>query len=472
MKGKPPKIPGSKLKIKKGTIVRFVPDSTIFTKGSRLEVAQVRTWAEMTAYMNPGLKIVLNVKGKSEEFYAKDGVKTYIEKRLKDLKANPINKKQLMHTSHSAEVALVFTDVEGCEIECFTNTIRNPEEGEHATALYKTLHKSLKPYMGKLEFTEADIREGVIGVLNYKLNAPQFDSQTKEKLVDVRVKEPATAEFMAMFEKFWKENKQLAKDLCVRAAELRKKTADFLKDKKLSRNVKAAQKGLTAKMANVVGNRPIDERELYLVEGDSAGGTAKLARFKDFQATFALKGKPLNVMEVTKDKMNSNKEIASLFAGIGIDPGHKNPLSKLAFGRIIFLADPDVDGKHINALLMGLFWKYTPSLFRDGKIFMVASPEYMAEVKGEYVFGDTAEDVKKKAGSDRVSVLHIKGWGEIEAEPMTAIAFKKGVRRLYRIDPPADKKGVRNFEAMLGKDATYRKQMLGLLPMKIVKEKK
>lgn len=199
--------------------------------------------------------------------------------------------------------------------------------------------------------------------------------------------------------------------------------------------------------------------------------TAKRARFKDFQAVFSLKGKPLNVMEVTKDKLNSNKEIAGILAGSGIDPGHKNPLSKLGFGKIVFLADPDVDGRHINTLLGGLFWKYTPSLYRDAKIYMVRSPEYMAERKGEYIFGETKEEVFKKAGTDKIEVQHIKGWGEIEDGPMRAIAFQKGVRRLYRLDPPVDKKGVRNFEAMLGKDSTYRKQMLGLLPMKLVKEK-
>jgi DNA gyrase subunit B len=208
---------------------------------------------------------------------------------------------------------------------------------------------------------------------------------------------------------------------------------------------------------------PFIERELYLVEGDSAGGTAKLARNRDFQATFSLKGKPLNVMETTKDKVNANAEVAGIFAGIGLDLSAQNPISKIRFGKIIFLADPDVDGRHINTLLMALFWKYLPDLFKEGRVFMVASPEYLARHKGKVYFGTNKESIYKQCGSDKVDIRHIKGWGEISAEDMQPIAFKKGKRRLWQVMPPRDKKGTLQFTALMGKDSTYRKKLLGIV---------
>jgi len=463
-KTKAPKLPHG-IKVKKGTVTLFEPDMKLFQKGSKIDLKVVETWCQLTAYLVKGLTLKLtDSKGKTKSFVSK-GPADFLKHRIEENKVEPFGK-PLLYSSREADVAIAFTNYEGADnVECYTNGLRNKEGGEHLRALYDALVKSLVPYKGKAEYTPSDLREGLIGLVNYKIAAPKFNNQPKDKLIDERVYDVAYPQLLKAFEELWKYNKTFAKEVVARASELRKKTADFLKDKKLSRNVKAAQKKLPAKLAGVVGNRPIDEREIYLVEGDSAGGTAHLARFKDFQAVFALKGKPLNVMEAAKDKVNSNNEVAGILAGIGIDPSHKNPLSRLGYGKIIFLADPDVDGKHINALLLGLFWKYAPSLYKDGKIFMLASPEYMAEHKGQYYFGDTPADVVKQIGKE-VKVQHIKGWGEIDEGPMRAIAFQVGRRRLYKIEPPTDKKGAANFVALLGKDPTYRKRMLGLLPMK------
>lgn len=458
----PPKLPNGK-KPKLGTIMRFVPDEKYFGK-EKINVAQLKAWCEMTSYMNVGLRIQLMDGKHSHEWFSKVGIREYLEKRLKDLKATPMSKKFVFHNSETLELAIHFADVEGSAMEFFTNTIRNVEEGVHADDMYKALVDALKPFKGKHQYTPTDLKEGLVGVLNYKINAPMFDSQTKEKLVDNRVKGECYKECLAVFETFFKENKSLAKDIVERAAELRKKTSEFLKDKKLIKKVKGAMKGLAAKLA-VVSNKktPVLERELYLVEGDSAGGTAKVARHKDFQATFALKGKPLNVMETTKDKVNANKEIAGIFAGIGLDLSKPNPIEHIQFGKIIFLADPDVDGCHINTLLMTLFWKYLPDLYKQGRIYMLEAPEYMGKKKGEVYFGSTVEEVRKAAKDDKLDVRHIKGWGELDAEDMQPIAFDIDKRRLYRILPPRDKDGILEFHMLMGKKATYRQKLLGVV---------
>lgn len=474
-KAKAPKLPDGSTP-KRGTIVCWIHDPKIFGK-SQFPMHRVGDWAELSAYMNPGLRIeyhqsVLKTKSKPLIFYSKLGIKEYLQKRMDGMKANPFTKKIVDHHSKHLELTVAFSDAEGDNMEFFTNTVRNVDKGFHADSFYKALFDSLKPYQGRLEYTPSDLREGLVGVLNLKIDAPKFSSQTKEKNVDERAQKPCYADCKAALDAYWKSNKSFAKEFVTRAAELRKKTADFLKDKKLSRNVKNAQAGLTTKLAGVQGNRPISEREIYLVEGDSAGGTAKRARFKDFQAVFSLKGKPLNVMDAPKDKINSNNETAGILAGIGIDPGAKNPLDKVQFGRIIFLADPDVDGRHINALLGGMFWKFLPTLYKEGRIFMLRSPEYMAEKGDKFYFGDTKEEVWKKAGNSKIETRHIKGWGEIDDEPMRIIAFDPAERRLIRLLPPADKRGGRNIEELLGKDATYRKRMLGLLDTPSAKNKK
>lgn len=200
-----------------------------------------------------------------------------------------------------------------------------------------------------------------------------------------------------------------------------------------------------------------------LANGCVVHNTAKLARDKSFQATFALKGKPLNVMETTKDKVNANKEIASLFAGIGLELGHKDPLSKLRFGKIIFLTDPDVDGRHINTLLFALLWKYLPDLFKMGRIYVVRSPEYLCKYRGKTFFGENKEDIYAQTGSEKVDIRHIKGWGEIEPEDMQPIAFDLKQRRLYRVTAPNSKEGRKNFVALMGKDPSFRKKLLGVV---------
>lgn len=648
-KTKPPRLPSGK-RAQKGTVIKWTPDTTFFGK-YKLNVSRIPVWAELTAYMNPGLKIVLDNEGKIKQWYSKKGIIELLEKKTAELKATPYSKKSLSYHSKHLDIALSFTDAEGDNMEFFTNTVRNEDRGFHADSFFKALFDSLKPFQKKHQYTVGDLKEGLVGILNFKIEVPNFSSQTKDKLVDERGKKPCYEECLKAFGEYWDKNKSLAREVCERAAELRKRTADFLKDKKLSRNVKKAQKNLLAKLAPVVGKTPLEERELMVVEGDSAGGTSRLARHKEFQAIFSLKGKPLNCIDTDMSRINGNKEIAGILAAIGIDPGLKNPLSKLSYGKIIFLADPDVDGPlvgstkvwladgstptleslysklskedlwvwafnnnremvrakvtsivrslvtelvqirfddgtvldstlnhgypmdtsglkvvedveectyykkaqdivpgdkivgfrmerptirqgvtepfgedlplegvyyprtvistvdlslehgtyvyclvvpetgnfliadrgyhaigssncHINALLMGLFWKFAPSLYRDGKIYMVDSPEFIAQHKGRTYFGNSVEQVRERAGNAKLEVRHLKGWGEVNAEPMREIVFTKGRRRLYRIEPPVDRKGGKTFEAMLGKDPTYRKQMLGLLPMKPVKEKK
>lgn len=459
-KAKAPKLPNGKT-AKKGTVIRFVPDEKIFAK-AKLDLKQLKTWCEITAFMNAGLHVKLDTGKNKHEWHSKKGISEYLDKRLVELKATSLNKKHVFCSLDNLEMALSFADVEGCEIQYYTNTIHNRDQGFHAEAFSRALVDSLKPFKGKLTYTPTDLKEGIVGILNYKIDAPQFSSQTKEKLVDLRVKDVCYATCLEVLSKFFAENKSVAKLVVQRAAELRSKTADFLKDKKMSRNIKNASKKLPAKLADCNPKCPVNKRELFLVEGDSAAGPCQRARFKDFQASFALKGKPLNVMETTKDKVNNNLEIASIFAGIGLDMSAKDPISKIRYGRIIILADADVDGKHINVLGLTVFWKYLPELIKQGRIFLVKSPLFRAKYKGKLYFGMKKSNIYKKCGTEKVEIQRLKGWGEVSEEELRIIAMNPETRTLYRILPPKDKQGAKDFQALMGKSSAFRQKLMGI----------
>lgn len=458
---------------KLGTVIRFKPDEKFFKK-HRIEPKQLALWCQMTAYMNSGLSVKLTVGSKSKTWKFKDGIKDYISNRVEKTGANPFSKKYIFVNTEKIEMALVFTDLEGSSMEFFTNTVRNVDGGVHADDLYKALFDSLKPHMKikektktkkkskksdgpKYPFTPTDIQDGLMGLLNYKINAPLFSGQTKEKLVDDRVKGACYEDVKKHLEKFWKENSTLAKQLIQRATDLRSKTADFLKDKKLLKNVGASKKAISSKLAGVVGRTPVEERELFIVEGDSAGGGCKRARDKSFQAVYPMKGKPLNVMEAQKEKINNNAEVTGLLAAIGADQIVKGKPIVL-YGKIIIMADPDVDGKHITCLDFATLWKYRPDLFRDGYIYVVKSPLFIGKKSGKTYFGDTKEQIYDKYGSKNIDCTYIKGFGEVNEEDLSIFLDPKQ-RVLYKVGPPT-KSGA--FELLMGKKPAYRKNLLGV----------
>jgi DNA gyrase/topoisomerase IV subunit B len=459
-KAKAPKLPNGKLP-KVGTIIRFAPDPKIFGK-HKLIPKDVIHWAEMTAYMNPGLTISATLKGKTKTWHSKKGITELIDKRVVESKANVVGK-MFVHNSKQMDLAIAFTDAEGVAMQAYTNTVYNLEGGTHLTAFYDALFRSLKDYKtSKCDFTPTDLREGIIGVLNYKIASPRFDSQTKEKLVDERVGKPCLEECEKMLKAFWDKNKSMAKNLTQRAADLRKATFDFQQNKKLMRQLKPNKSKmlLPGKLTASPKCKP-EKRELFLVEGDSAGGTAKLARNKDYQEVFYLRGKILNAMRSKDAQVLASEEVIGILQAIGFDPSQKDPMSKLRVGRIVWLSDPDDDGYHINTLGLTLLYKYLPRLFELGKVFIVAASEYTAKINGKRIFANSLDGLAKlNAGKVPNTALHIKGWGEVNADALREMAFDPKTRRMYRVEPPTD--NGKTFKLIMSDDPTYRKKMLGV----------
>ncbi len=463
-KSKAPVLP-HKIKITKGTAVYFEPDTSLFRKGSVMDPQFVKDWCELTAYLVPKMRVrFTDAKGKTRELRTK-GPGDYINKVLEEKKLIQTGK-MFTYSSKELDVAVSFTDAEGDDlVKAYTNGLYNKEGGEHVLALTDALAKSLKSFSrtdnkGKLKYKPSDLRDGLIGLVNFKLAAPQFNNQPKDKLVDERVYPLGYPQLVDAWSKFWKLHPSMAKQIVARAEILRSKTADFLKDKKLIKNVNSARKSIATKLAPVVGNSPVEKRELFIVEGDSAGGGLKRARDKSYQAVYPMRGKPLNVMDAKKDKINNNAEIVGLLAGLGVDLTGKKSNGAIQYGKIVSMADPDVDGKHIVCLTLCALWKYMPHLFKQGIVHVVKAPLYKGTYKGKVYFGMSKDELFKKVGTNKCDVTYVKGWGEINEEDLS-VAIDPKVRTLYKVLPP-DKKDAKEFELLLGKQSAYRKKLLNV----------
>lgn len=262
------------IEVRKGTAIHFKPDMSIFAKGSKFVPAMAAEWCKLTAYLNAGYKTTFTDSvGKTKTWCFKNGVKDYLSARLEALQTKPLGKNVFYHADPTIDIAIAFTNYDGISVEAYTNSSKNTDGGNHVTAFYSALGKAIEPYkLRSHKFTPSDLREGLIGIINYKIAEPQFSSQTKEKLTDTRVTKPCEETCFKALKTFFDENKTLAKEICRRAAELKALKDQFSENKKALQDLAKAAKGGKFHPKHVRVDCPEDVRELYLVEGDSAGG--------------------------------------------------------------------------------------------------------------------------------------------------------------------------------------------------------
>lgn len=473
-KAKAPVLPFGQ-KMTSGTCVTWTPDMKFFDKGSKLSLDYVRSWCELAAYLSAGLKVKLIVDGKKpEEWHYKKGVQDYLTGYIEKHKLTPMGKPLvLLDEALALDVALSFTDAEGDNMLAYTNAIFNKNGGFHVTLIRNALYDNLVPYAAKKqEFRRDDVLEGLVGIINAKFDAPRFSSQDKAELADARIDDPKVYEpIYAAVEQFFAANKKLARDLCDKASRLREAKAGFANDKKaiaaLKVGANTANGGLPAKFRGSKTKNPM-ERETFLVEGDSAGGTAKKAADRYYQEVLPLRGKVLNVMKQRDPNAAfSSDEVRFMLRAAFSDPTKKNPMDHLRTGKIIFLTDADVDGRHIETLGTALYLKYAPDLFtkNGGIIYTVDSPKFVYKDRktGVYYTAKTRSGLwaKMPKGANRGEVVHMKGWGEADDAMLRQIAFDPKTRTLKKI-VLKHKESMANFKKLMGEDTEYRKQLLGI----------
>ncbi len=480
---KAPKGPDGKV-LESGTCIHFKPDPKIFSAKS-FPPSLAAEWAEIMAYLNPGFGIVISSPKGNKTFLSKLGPVEYVTERIKKLKAEQISTTMFEYKSELADIVVSFTNCDGSEVRGFTNGLSNGEGGTHLTsttaALYAGLCAALtkagkermlkgKGKDAKAAFTAADFKEGLLGLVNAKLHKAEFSSQNKAKLTDARMGKEFVGVLTEAATEFFGKHKKLAVDLAERATKLSNLKFNFAKSKKLVASLRAIKsKGMPIKYVPPNKATKIEDRELFIVEGDSAGGSAKDARLP-FQGILPLKGKVMNAIKASgRGGANANKaleseEIIHILGAIGFDPNAADPYEKLVQGKIICLADPDPDGHHINTLLLALFYRYLPELFNMGMIYVAKSPEFYTIHKGVVFTADGATELRNKlntAGVPKTAAInHIKGWGEISASLIGLLAMNPETRTLIKIKPLTESDS--DFNLLMAEDVEFRKKLLGL----------
>ena len=400
-------------KPKQGTVIYAELDPTVFDNGSKIDTNEITSWFETTSFFTEGVSLrYVDARGKVQEWEGQDPLDTLLAD-VEENKANLLAEDAYFTASDKFwDLSLAFTDLDGVSLNGYAAGLYNQDGGHHVNTVFKVVSDVVSQYAGKKQsFNPTDLREGLIGSINIKLSAIKFHNQEKTKLVDERCGQPLYDEIYPVVEDFFKKKKELAKQLCERASRINDLKADFKANKAVLKVFKEQKKrnALPTKLVASVGCTA-EERELYIVEGDSAGGSAKRARDASYQEVLPIKGKIKNPF---KQSATDSEELLSLLMALGYDPNKENPAEELRVGKLILLTDGDVDGLHIQTLIIGAILAYIPEMFEQGRVYACLPYEYMVEHKGEYYFSIEKQELMQQVpASAHSNISHIKGWGE------------------------------------------------------------
>jgi DNA gyrase subunit B len=424
---------------KNGTKTHFWPDPEIFKETTVFDREVIANRLREMAFLNKGLKIVfVDEKAENEEiFLFEGGIASYVE-FLNDTKTalfpDPIYIDQLVD-GVQVEVAFQYTESYSENILCFANNINTHDGGTHLTGLRNAITRVINDYARKNNFLKAadsnlggeDVREGLTGIVSVKISDPQFEGQTKEKLGNSEVQ---TAVYSVVTDKYqeWLDfNPKLAKIIIDKTLQAQRARDAARKARELTRRKSVLENStLPGKLADC-SNRDPDKCEIYIVEGDSAGGSAKQGRNRMFQAILPLRGKILNVERARIDKIYHNNEIQVLIQALGINISKSEEefeLEKVRYHKIIIMTDADVDGAHIRTLLLTFFYRYAKPLLSNGFIYIAQPPLYKISIgkQSEYLYDGRALDKKlRERGTKNVQLLDSKRKNSLKDEELESL---------------------------------------------------
>ena len=460
-----------------GTTVHFKPDATIFTE-TEYSYDTLRLRIRELAFLNKGITISLTderAEDKSETFHFAGGIIEYVEFMDKD--KDKINPKPIYLEGEKnaviVEVAMQYCDTYSENIFTYVNNINTEEGGTHLSGFRKALTRTINAYARKTNMLKEnedalsgdDVREGLTAVLSLKVQNPQFESQTKIKLGNSEVMPIVDNLVGDTLAEFMEENPQVAKKLVEKAIVAARARLAARKARELTRRKNAMDLGgLPGKLADCK-SRNVEDTEIYLVEGDSAGGSAKQGRNSDFQAILPLRGKILNVEKARLDKVLSSGEIRNMITAFGCGIGDDFNLEKARYGKIIIMTDADVDGAHIRTLLLTFFYRYMQPLIKEGHVFIAQPPLYLIRKNQKqhyYAYSDEElQEILDEVGRDtNPYVQRYKGLGEMNPGQLWETTMDPAARTILQVHLEDAAEADRIFSILMGDKVEPRRQFI------------
>lgn len=481
-----------------GTSITFYPDPTIFKETTTFEYEWVSNYARHQAYLTKGILITVKDErsGASESFYFEGGIKSYV-KRLnngKEVLSDDIFYVEKKIEDSEVEIALQYNDTYSEIMKPFANNVLTPDGGMHVVGFRTGLTRTVNDYARKNgllkekedNLTGDDIKEGLTAVILVKLPDPQFEGQTKNKLGNPEIRGYVDKVMTEYFGYYLEENPAIAKKIVGKAtlAARARKAARAARDNVIR---KGAFEGLNlpSKLADC-SSRNAEDCELFIVEGNSAAGSAKEGRDSKIQAILPLRGKVLNTERARLDKMLANAELVSLIKGLGVGIGDQFNIEGLRYHKIVFMTDADVDGSHISTLLLTFFFRYMPDVIKAGHVYL-AKPPLFGLIKGtgngrkiDYIYDEQAleDTLTKKIEERKAAGVNIdpeaerfkqagytaqqrfKGLGEMDAAQLWETTMNPANRILIRVNIEDAEKADAIFTKLMGDQAEMRKNFI------------
>lgn len=462
---------------RRGTTVRFKPDTEIFTETIVYEFDILATRIRELAFLNRGLKIIIEDKrenGKKKEFHYEGGIASFVEhlnRTREALHEPPIfieAEKEGLHV----EVALQYNDSYTSNIYSFANNINTHEGGTHESGFKTGLTRVINDYARKnnlfkdsdANLSGDDVREGLTAIISVKISEPQFEGQTKTKLGNSEARTVTDSVFSEYFAKFLGENPAVGKKIVEKGIMAARAREAAKKARELTRRKSALEvSSLPGKLADC-SSKDASISEIYIVEGDSAGGSAKQGRDRHFQAILPLRGKIINVEKARLDKILSNTEVRAIITALGTGIADDFDIAKARYHKTIIMTDADVDGAHIRTLLLTFFYRYMKPLIEHGYIYIAQPPLYKVQQgkRVEYAYNDKelATIFSQMGENPKPNVQRYKGLGEMNPTQLWETTMDPSTRTLLQVTLEDAMKADETFETLMGDKVEPRREFI------------